>query len=87
MAFWKANPAIWPKVVEPWVQGADAWPADLVAEDLRWMADQLWMFVPAQQVLGKFLATFKEFPQRQPVGSLSVEKVLEQMESQSPTGR
>jgi arylsulfatase len=54
---------------------------------LRWMADQMWTFVPAQQVANKFLATFKEFPQRQPVGSLSIEKVLKQMESGSPTGQ
>ena len=54
---------------------------------LRWMADQMWLFVPAQQVIGKFLATFKEFPQRQPIGSLSVEKVLKQMESGSPHGQ
>jgi len=53
---------------------------------LRWMADQMWTFVPAQAVLGQFLETFKEFPQRQPIGSLSVEKVLEQMQKQSPQG-
>jgi arylsulfatase len=51
------------------------------------MADQMWLFVPAQQVIGKFLATFKEFPQRQPIGSLSVEKVLKQMEAGSPVGQ
>jgi arylsulfatase len=54
---------------------------------LRWMADQMWLFVPAQQVLGKFLATFKEFPQRQPIGSLSVEGVLKQLEEGSPHGQ
>jgi arylsulfatase len=54
---------------------------------LRWMADQMWTFVPAQQVVGKFLATFKEFPQRQPVGSLSIEKALKQMESSAPHGK
>lgn len=54
---------------------------------IRWMADQMWLFVPAQQVIGKFLATFKEFPQRQPVGSLSVDKVLKQLESGSPVGQ
>ena len=53
---------------------------------LRWMADQMWLFVPAQQIIGKFLATFKEFPQRQPIGSLSIEKALKQMESASPHG-
>lgn len=53
---------------------------------LRWMADQMWLFVPAQQVIGKFLASFKEFPQRQAVGSLSVEKVLKTIEKGSPVG-
>ncbi len=41
---------------------------------VRWMTDQMWLFVPAQQVLGRFLATFMEFPQRQPIGSLSVDR-------------
>jgi arylsulfatase A-like enzyme len=54
---------------------------------LRWMADQMWMFVPAQQAVAKFLASFKKFPQRQPVASLSVQKVLEQMQKQSPHGK
>ena len=49
---------------------------------VRWFADQLWTFVPAQQIVGQFLATFKEFPQRQPVGSLSVDNVLKQLETQ-----
>jgi arylsulfatase len=26
---------------------------------LRWMADQMWTFVPAQQTTAKFLASFK----------------------------
>jgi arylsulfatase len=46
---------------------------------IRWMADQMWMFVPAQQVLGKFLMTFKDYPQRMPIGSLSVDKVMEKL--------
>ena len=46
---------------------------------VRWMADQMWLFVPAQQVLGRFLATFMEFPQRQPIGSLSVDQVMNQL--------
>jgi len=54
---------------------------------LRWMADQMWLFVPAQQVLREFLATFKEYPQRQPVGSLGVEAVLKKLEARSPHGK
>ena len=42
---------------------------------MRWMADNMWLFVPAQQYIGQFLATFKEFP---PVrgSSLSIDAVL-----------
>jgi arylsulfatase len=29
---------------------------------MSWMGDKMWTFVPAQQIVGKFLATFKEFP-------------------------
>jgi len=44
----------------------------------RWYGDQMWMFVPAQQLVGQFLSTFKEFP---PVkgDSLSVDQVLEEL--------
>jgi len=51
------------------------------------MADQMWLFVPAQSIAGEFLATFKEYPQRQPVGSLSIDKALDQMKSTSPHGQ
>jgi arylsulfatase len=46
----------------------------------RWFADNMWTFVPAQAFVGKFLATFKEFP---PVagGSLGVDKVLQSLKT------
>ncbi len=45
---------------------------------MRWMADQMWLFVPAQAYIGQFLETFKEFP---PVGgsSLSIGDALKSM--------
>ena len=45
---------------------------------IRWFADQMWTFVPAQAITGKFLATFKEFP---PVAgsSLGIDKVVQQL--------
>ncbi|MDM9632719.1 arylsulfatase [Robiginitalea aurantiaca] len=48
------------------------------ASYLKWYADNMWLFVPAQAYTGDFLATFKEFP---PVGgsSLSMDKVLQQL--------
>jgi len=39
--------------------------------------------VPAQAVVGQFIATFKEFPPSQKSGSFSVDQVLEQL--QTPT--
>ena len=45
----------------------------------RWLAEHMFAVVPAQAYIGKFLATFKEFPQRQAVGSFSLDKVLEAM--------
>jgi arylsulfatase len=43
----------------------------------------MWMFVPAQAHVQKFLPTFKEFPPSQAVGSLSVEKALQKMQQAS----
>ena len=48
----------------------------------RWYADQMWLFVPAQAFVGKFLSTFKEYPPSQAVSSLSLEKVLQQLQTQ-----
>jgi hypothetical protein len=45
----------------------------------RWVGDKLWTFVPAQQIVGEFLATFKEFPPSQKSGSFSVDQVLKQL--------
>ena len=52
---------------------------------LRWAVDQMWTYVPAQQYVARFLATFQEFP---PVrgSSLSVDQVLQELQQQG-TGR
>ena len=44
----------------------------------RWYGDNMWLFVPAQQFVAKFLQTFVDFP---PVagGSLGVDKVVESL--------
>jgi arylsulfatase len=39
--------------------------------------------VPAQQYVGKFLATFREFPPSQKVGSFSLDKVMESLQQGS----
>ena len=43
----------------------------------RWRIDRVFLLVPAQQYVGKFLATFQEFPPSQKVGSFSLDQVLE----------
>lgn len=45
----------------------------------RWAAERMFIFVPAQAKVAEFLATFKEFPQRQAIGSFSLDRVLEAM--------
>ncbi len=51
----------------------------------RWRMEHAFLLVPAQQYVGKFLATFKEFPQRQKVGSFSLDQVLETLKT-TPKG-
>jgi len=45
---------------------------------IRWFADQMWTFVPAQTIAAEFLSTFKEFP---PVhgSSLGIDKVVQSL--------
>ena len=43
----------------------------------QWAAERLFLLVPAQQYVGQFLGTFKNFPPSQKVGSFSLEQVLE----------
>ena len=43
----------------------------------RWAVDKLWIFVPAQAVVGQFLQSFKEYPPSQRSGSFSVDQVLD----------
>ena len=43
----------------------------------RWRIDRTFLLVPAQQYIGQFLATFKEFPPSQKVGSFSLDQVME----------
>ncbi len=47
----------------------------------HWFMDHVFALVPAQAKIAEFLATFKEYPQRQKVGSFSLDQVLEQMQN------
>lgn len=46
-----------------------------------WMIDRVFFLVPAQQYVGKFLETFREFPPRQKAGSFSIDQVMEKIQS------
>jgi arylsulfatase len=44
-----------------------------------WMIDHVFLLVPAQTVVGEFLATFAEYPPRQKAASFTVDQVLEKL--------
>jgi arylsulfatase len=55
--------------------------ADKVSMDYQhWLIDRVFLLVPAQEYVAKFLATFREFPPSQEVGSFSLDQVLEKMQ-------
>jgi arylsulfatase len=43
----------------------------------KWWGEKLWTMVPAVQIVGGFLQTFKEYPPSQPNGGLTVSQFLE----------
>ncbi len=45
-----------------------------------WLLDHAFLVVPAQEYVGKFLATFKEFPQRQKAASFNLDDVMEKLQ-------
>jgi arylsulfatase len=45
-----------------------------------WWMDHVFLLVPAQAYVGQFLATFKEFPQRQKADSFNLDSVLRKMQ-------
>lgn len=53
-----------------------------------WMIDRVFLLVPAQQYVGQFLTTFREFPPRQKPASFSIDQVMEKMsEGNSGVGK
>ena len=54
---------------------------------LRWMGDKLWAFVPMQTVVGMFLQTFAQFPQRQKSASFNIDQVLLRLQQGTGTGK
>ena len=46
-----------------------------------WLLDHAFFLVPAQAYVGKFLATFKEYPPRQKPASFSLDQVMEKLQT------
>jgi arylsulfatase len=51
----------------------------------RWRLERAFLLVPAQQYVGQFLSTFKEFPPSQTVGSFSLDQVMKSLQT-APSG-
>ena len=43
----------------------------------KWMADRLFLLVPAQAIAAKWLESFKEFPIRQAPASFNLDRVVQ----------
>ena len=44
-----------------------------------WLIDRVYLLVPAQEYVGNFLMTFKDYPPRQKAASFSLEQVMEML--------
>jgi arylsulfatase len=49
----------------------------------RWRVEHLFLLVPAQQYVARFLGSFKQFPPRQKAGSFSIDQVMKALETGS----
>jgi len=45
-----------------------------------WLANHAYLLVPAQKIVGDFLATFRDYPPRQKAASFTVDQVLEKLQ-------
>ena len=53
----------------------------------KWRLDRTFLLVPAQEYVGQFIGTFKEFPPSQKVGSFSLDQVLDKLTAASTSGK
>ena len=53
----------------------------------QWRVDRAFLLVPAQEYIGKYISTFKEFPPSQKVGSFSLDHVLQSLTSGLTAGK
>ena len=52
-----------------------------------WMLDNAFLILAAQALVGRFLATFQEFPPRQKAASFTINQALEKMQAAMTSGR
>ena len=50
-----------------------------------WLMDHVYLLVPAQAYIGEFLATFREYPQRQKAASFNLDDVLRRLQESTHT--
>jgi len=51
-----------------------------------WYLDHAFLLLPAQDFVGKFLGTFKEFPPRQKAASFTIDQVMEKLKKPATGG-
>ena len=66
-------PRIFNLRTDPFEEGSHSW------DSWKWRADRLFLLVPAQEYVGKFLSTFVEYPPSQKPGSFSLDAALENL--------
>jgi arylsulfatase len=49
-----------------------------------WLMDHVFLLVPAQEFVGQFLMTFKDYPQRQKAASFNMDEVLQKLKESKP---
>jgi arylsulfatase len=49
----------------------------------QWLIDHVYLLVPAQAYVGQFLASFRDYPQRQKADSFNLDTVLRKMQEGS----
>ena len=53
----------------------------------QWRVDRAFLLVPAQEYIGRYIATFKDFPPSQKVGSFSLDQVLDRLTAATTSGK
>jgi arylsulfatase len=53
----------------------------------HWRIDRVFLLVPAQEYVANYIATFKDFPPSQKVGSFSLDNVLEKLQAAGTSGQ